>query len=128
MKKITILIIINLILISCNNYNTKQEITVPKKFKIGEFRYSENGEGFIVQKTMKKQIEFNIEKKYKIEFDLVWKSDNEYDMIFLGGTKGCLKIKDTINVKIVSWNKNSYSYEAFDKRCLGKSNGTLIKL
>lgn len=127
-KKVIQLFLIIIISFSCNDYKTTEKVSVPNKFKVGKFKYYNEEEGIIVEKTMTKQIEYNTKTNYKIEFKVIWKSDNEYNMIFLGGTKGCLKIKDTINVKIISWKNNSYNYEAFDKRCLGKSYGKLVKI
>jgi len=81
-----------------------------------------------VERTEDHQVEYNDKIGYKIEFEIKWLSDKEYNMIFIGGTKGCLQPGDIINVKIGSATAKGYKYVAYSERCGGITIGELIKI
>jgi hypothetical protein len=96
--------------------------------RTGRFIYKGEYYGFLVDRTNDYQKEYNNSLNYSIEFRIVWESDNEYDMIFMGGTKGCLSIGDTIKVKITSCSSKGYRYRSYCNKCGGNMKGELIKI
>jgi hypothetical protein len=96
--------------------------------RTGKFIYVGEHNGFVVERTENYQVEYNNETGYKIEFKIEWLNDNEYNMIFIGGTKGCLVPGDIIKVKMESYTIKGYKYIADCGRCGGIMKGEFIKI
>lgn len=119
---------LSFVLLAFNSCKTNPNNKLPNELKTGKFKYLEGSDGVIIEKSLTSQVEYHPKNNIRISFGIRWKNSSEYDLTFLGGTKGCLKVGEVINVKVISHTREGYKYEAYNEHCGGKMSGELVKI